>query len=252
MKKYIFNYETIITFDAPVTEHSFLLRCQPMNAHYQAVEEEHLIFSPDFWTRNTTDAFGNRVLFGGMRDPHKSFAYVSAGIVSMEPYNVKVAHEFRPVYLLPTPLTRLPEEVKVERTDDVTADALAICRRVHDSLEYTPSVTSVDTTAAQVLELGKGVCQDYAHLMIALCRRGGIPARYVCGFVEGTGETHAWVEVFDGYSWIGVDPTRDLLIDYGYVKLAQGRDAADCPVSRGLYQGVTNQVQEVHVTLKQL
>lgn len=252
MKKYIFNYETIITFSAPVINHSVLLRCQPMNAYYQAVEEEHLVFSPDFWTQRSTDAFGNRILFGGQREPHKSFVYVSAGIVSMEPYSVKVAQDFRPIYLLPTPLTRLPEEVKVAREGDITADALAISRRVHESLEYAPQSTSVETTAAEVMELGKGVCQDYAHLMIALCRRAGIPARYVCGFMEGTGETHAWVEVFDGYSWIGIDPTNDHVIDYGYVKLAQGRDAADCPVSRGLYSGDTQQVQEIHVTLKQL
>ena len=252
MKRYIFNYETIITFAAPVTNHSVLLRCQPMNAYYQAVEEEYLVFSPDFWTQRTTDAFGNRILFGGQREPHKSFAYVSAGIVSMEPYSVKVAQDFRPIYLLPTPLTRLPEEVKVERDEDIVGDALAICHMVHDMLEYTPQVTTIDTTALEVMQLGKGVCQDYAHLMIALCRRGKIPARYVCGFMEGTGETHAWVEVFDGYSWIGIDPTHDRLIDYGYVKLAQGRDAADCPVSRGLYSGETEQQQSIHVTLKQL
>lgn len=252
MKKYIFNYETIITFASPVTNHSVLLRCQPMNAYYQAVEEEHLIFSPDFWTSRTTDAFGNRVLFGGQREPHQSFAYVSAGIVSMEPYSVKVAQDFRPIYLLPTPLTRLPEEVGAESTGDITADAVAISKRVHESIAYTPGVTSVETTAAEVLQSGQGVCQDYAHLMIALCRRAGIPARYVCGFMEGIGETHAWVEVFDGYSWIGIDPTNDRVIDYGYVKLAQGRDAADCPVSRGLYNGNTEQVQDIHVTLKQL
>ena len=252
MKRYIFNYETIITFSAPVVNHSVLLRCQPMNAYYQAVEEEHLVFSPDFWTQRSTDAFGNRILFGGQREPHKSFVYVSAGIVSMEPYSVKVAQDFRPIYLLPTPLTRLPEEVKVAREGDIVADALAISRRVHESLAYTPQSTNVETTAAEVLETGKGVCQDYAHLMIALCRRGGIPARYICGFMEGTGETHAWVEVFDGYSWIGIDPTNDHVIDYGYVKLAQGRDAADCPVSRGLYSGDTQQEQAIHVTLKQL
>lgn len=252
MKKYIFNYETIITFSTPVTNHSVLLRCQPMNAYYQAVEEEHLVFSPDFWTQRSTDAFGNRILFGGQREPHKSFAYVSTGIVAMEPYNVKVSQEFRAIYMLPTPLTRLPEEVKVSREGDVTADAIAISHRVHEMIEYVPQSTNVETTAAEVLTLGKGVCQDYAHLMIALCRRGGIPARYVCGFMEGTGETHAWVEVFDGYSWIGVDPTMDRVIDYGYVKLAQGRDAADCPVSRGLYSGDADQTQEIHVTLKQL
>ena len=252
MKRYIYNYETIVTYGSPVYNHAVLLRCQPMNAYYQAVEEEHLVFSPDFWTSRTTDAFGNRVLFGGQRDPHNAFAFVSAGIVSMEPYSVKVAQDFRPIYLLPTPLTRLPEEVTVARTGDITQDALDIVRRVRDTLAYEPMATAVETTAAEAMALGKGVCQDFAHLMIALCRRAGIPARYVVGFIEGTGATHAWVEVFDGYSWVGMDPTNDRVIDYGYVKLAQGRDAADCPVSRGNYSGSETQQQEVHVTLKQL
>ena len=88
--------------------------------------------------------------------------------------------------------------------------------------------------------------------MIGFCRRCGIPARYVCGFMEGTGETHAWVEVYDGYSWIGFDPTNDCRIIYGYVKLAHGRDASDCPVSRGIYNGQALQQTQISVTLKEI
>lgn len=252
MKRYLYNYQAILTFGQPVINHSVLLRCIPMAADYQSVEEEHVIFSPDFWVSRGIDAFGNRILYGGQRDAHSSYAYVSAGIVSMEPYTVKAPTGVSPIYSLATPLTLLPGEMASARTNDILADAMAISNRVHGMLEYAPRTTSVDTPVAEVLEQGKGVCQDYAHLMIAICRQSGIPARYVCGLVEGTGETHAWVEVFDGYSWIGIDPTNNIQVQYGYIKLAHGRDAADCSVSRGLYAGLTTQEQMISVTVKEI
>lgn len=248
MKRYLYNYQVIITFGAPVTNHSVLLRCMPMNAGYQTVEEEHLIFSPDFWTMRGNDAFGNRVIYGGQREAHASYAYVSAGIVAMEPYAVKEPLRPSPVYLLPTPLTTLPSG---ERLCGLS-DAMEICAKVYDMLEYSPCVTTVDTPVTDVLRTGKGVCQDYAHLMIAMLRQSGVAARYVCGLLEGTGATHAWVEVYDGYGWQGYDPTNNTRITYGYIKLAHGRDAADCSVSRGLYSGATTQEQLVSVTVKEI
>ena len=104
----------------------------------------------------------------------------------------------------------------------------------------------------EVYRLKKGVCQDYAHLMIAICRINGIATRYVCGFMEGTGETHAWVEIHDGYSWIGFDPTNNCRISYGYVKIAHGRDAFDGPVNRGVYIGNALQQTQINVTLKEI
>ena len=127
-----------------------------------------------------------------------------------------------------------------------------ICHKVYGMMTYMPFSTNVETTASQVMKTMQGVCQDYAHLMIGFCRRCGIPARYVCGFMEGTGETHAWVEVYDGYSWIGFDPTNDCRIIYGYVKLAHGRAASDCPVSRGIYNGQAVQQTQISVTLKEI
>jgi transglutaminase-like putative cysteine protease len=88
--------------------------------------------------------------------------------------------------------------------------------------------------------------------MIALCRRQGIPARYVNGFLVGEGETHAWVEIFDGYNWLGFDPTHNCRISDGYVKLAHGRDAHDCSVSRGMYTGQAQQQTTIHVTLHEI
>ena len=103
----------------------------------------------------------------------------------------------------------------------------------------------VASIAAQVMQTLQGVCQDYAHLMIGYCRRRGIPARYVCGFMEGTGETHAWVEVYDGPGYVGVDPTHVRLCDDGYLRVNVGRDSRDCAINRGMFTGMAQQTMEV-------
>lgn len=251
MKRYLYCYETVITFSVPVINHSLLLRCQPALGAYMNMEEEHLVIPPEFKVRRGTDQLGNRIVYGGERDPHSSLVYVSTGILSMSPYRV-AARENITLYKQATRLTFLEaSEQRKEKRDMLTA-AEAICHEVYGMMRYVPLVTSMNTTAVEVLATKQGVCQDYAHLMIAFCRQQGIAARYVCGFMEGTGETHAWVEVYDGYVWIGFDPTHDRRIEYGYVKLAHGRDASDCPVSRGLYAGNAMEQTLVNVMLTEI
>ncbi|MGN1229431.1 MAG: transglutaminase family protein [Prevotella sp.] len=264
MKRYIYNYQTIVTFSESVINHAVLLRCQPAVGSYMTVDEEHLVISPGFRLTKGVDQLGNRIIYGSQREGHLSLAYVSAGLVSMSPYVIRSERGFNPVYLVQTRMTDIGQDtLDADAPSRVTATyapelghiaevALDICHQVYGMMTYVPFSTNVETTASQVMQTLQGVCQDYAHLMIGLCRRQGIPARYVCGFLEGTGETHAWVEVYDGYSWIGFDPTNDCRIIYGYVKLAHGRDASDCPVSRGLYAGQALQQTQISVTLKEI
>ena len=263
MKRYIYNYQTIVTFSESIINHAVLLRCQPAVGSYMTVDEEHLVISPGFRLTKGVDQLGNRIVYGSQREGHLSLAYVSTGLVSMSPYVIRSERGFNPVYLVQTRMTDIGQdtldadatgtanggEVMSGHTIDVAQE---ICHKVYGMMTYVPFSTNVETTAAQVMQTLQGVCQDYAHLMIGYCRRQGIPARYVCGFMEGTGETHAWVEVYDGYSWIGFDPTNDCRIIYGYVKLAHGRDASDCPVSRGIYGGQALQQTQISVTLKEI
>lgn len=123
----------------------------------------------------------------------------------------------------------------VEETSAFLDNILTIMHHVHNYIDYCPGVTTIDTPLEEVLRLRKGVCQDYAHMMVAVCREAGYHARYVCGLMTGEGQTHAWVEVHDGQCWYAFDPTNDTAIATGYIKLAHGRDARDCPVSRGVY-----------------
>ena len=112
-------------------------------------------------------------------------------------------------------------------------------------MTYKSGVTRVNTTAERAMEIREGVCQDYAHILLSLLRLEGIRCRYVSGLAFKCGETHAWVEVFDGIYWIGIDPTHNRLIGDNYIKLCQGRDYSDCPIERGIYRGNANSIQTV-------
>ena len=251
MKRYLYNYQTVVEFSESVPAHAVMLRCQPVGNACQTVEQEHLVMSPSYWLQAGSDAFYNRILFGGTTEPHTVFAYVSMGIVTTDTYLVKYRGENLLLYRQPTPFTTIGDGITDISENSIQA-AYDICQWINENIAYQPQATTIETTAAEVMQSRQGVCQDFAHLMIALCRRQGIPARYVNGFLVGEGETHAWVEIFDGYNWLGFDPTHNCRISNGYVKLAHGRDARDCSVSRGMYTGQASQQTTIHVTLHEI
>lgn len=125
--------------------------------------------------------------------------------------------------------------------DDVLAAAVRVCEAVHELVAYVPGSTGVRTTAMQALAGGRGVCQDQAHVMIAVLRAAGIPCRYVSGHLVGQGGTHAWVEVVvpagRGARAVAFDPTHRRLARDGYVTVAVGRDYVDVPPTSGWYSG---------------
>lgn len=116
-------------------------------------------------------------------------------------------------------------------------------------MKYVPGTTNIQTTASQAFRQGTGVCQDYAHIYLAMARLLGYPARYMSGMMLGEGATHAWVEAAVDGKWIGIDPANDCLVDDRYICFAHGRDYADCPVERGIFLGAASQSQEVLVSV---
>jgi transglutaminase-like putative cysteine protease len=113
--------------------------------------------------------------------------------------------------------------------------------RIGRLLEYRIGTTTVHSSVAEVLDVGSGVCQDFAHVLISLCRHRGLPARYVSGYlgdVPESGASHAWTEVLvPPYGWLGVDPTHGNHCTGRYVKIGTGRDYSDVSVLRGTYKG---------------
>ncbi len=132
---------------------------------------------------------------------------------------------------------------------------------VHDRLQYAKGTTDVSTTASDALRIGSGVCQDYAHLTLAVLRRMGIPSRYVSGYLHprsraevgttSTGESHAWVEAWTG-EWWGLDPTHGVPVGERHVLVGRGRDYADVSPLRGIYHGAPAEGLTVSVEISRL
>ena len=154
-----------------------------------------------------------------------------------------------PRLLEPSRLTQ-PDDALVEVARHLGSDgapplevAEQVSHWVHQAMRYTPGATTVKTTAAEALALGRGVCQDYAHVMVALARLCGVPARYVSGHLVGEGGSHAWVEVVvpdprrpGRVTAVAFDPTHDRRTGDGYVTVAVGRDYADVAATSGVFQ----------------
>jgi transglutaminase-like putative cysteine protease len=154
-----------------------------------------------------------------------------------------------PRLLRPTRLTAadsrlraLAGRVAAESAGEGPADTAArVSEAVAQAMTYSPGVTSVSTTAAAALAAGRGVCQDYAHVMLALCHVLNLPARYVSGHLLGQGGTHAWVEVIvprgDHAEAVALDPCNRRRADGGYLTIATGRDYRDVAPTSGSYYG---------------
>ena len=139
--------------------------------------------------------------------------------------------------------------------------ALELAGRIHKDFEFDPKATSVSTPLREVLKSRRGVCQDFAHLMIACLRAQGLAARYISGYLltvpppgrarlVGADASHAWVSVWcPPVGWVDVDPTNDCLVDDGHITLAWGRDFSDVTPMRGVILGGGEQELEVHVTV---
>lgn len=150
-------------------------------------------------------------------------------------------------FLLPSSLAeQLPEVGRVVRhlantreigNGDSERDAARLCAWAHRALRYEVGQTGTRTSAGQALERGSGVCQDFAHVLISLCRAARMPSRYVSGYAPGEGLMHAWVEVLCGESWIAFDPTHNRRTDAHCVFVACGRDFRDVSPVGGTYEG---------------
>ncbi|MBE6340588.1 MAG: transglutaminase family protein [Bacteroidales bacterium] len=249
-----YAYSTLIELSQPVQNHSFSLRCQPMQSYNQRTVWQRTTLIPFTEATQTVDAFGNVVTSGFIAQRHNFFAYEAIGLVDTTikaetpQYAVNDS-----VYLYPTQLTTpSPNMIDVAKQVGPLSDARSKIECVMDILmskmSYQQGTTDVNTTAEQAWAQRMGVCQDFAHISIVMCRLLKLPARYVCGLMLGHGQTHAWVEAFDGSAWIAFDPTNSQWVNADrYIKFAHGRDFADCSISRGTFTGVAQQKMTVSV-----
>ena len=252
-----------LQFSQLVWQHAFSLRAFPMRLPQQQIGGFSWELTPNTTMQFHQDCFGNHVGVGRFDSPHTAFRYEMQGVAWINQQKRR-AEQCMPLYRHPSEACRMTPSMQLFLKDCAIEKRMGVgttnpveiaaeyMQALHRTFQYQSGATHVSTTAGEAFAQGSGVCQDYAHILITLCRAGGIAARYVAGMIFGEGATHAWVEVHDGTMWHGLDPTHNKWIDDGYLKLAHGRDAFDCQLNRGVFCGHAVQQQNVYVNLEEV
>lgn len=258
MRQLRFRYEMRLDMDQDVWDHHFLIRCRPMETSRQAIRSFAFGIDPADVVCEVADGFGNHGYAGSVCAPHRSLAVWSTGTVCAFPRGEEGA--LQAMYRFPSPFTQPGENIRqfLEAACEEYSGAIAgregleyLMNRLYGRFVYAPGTTTVRTTAAEALAGGQGVCQDYAHVFISLCRLAGVPARYAAEMMLGEGATHAWAEVWLDGLWHGYDPTNNRLVDDTYIKLTHGRDFADGTIDRGQFLGFAAQNQQILVRVEE-
>lgn len=248
VKKLVFDYVMKLNFSDAVTDHRFQLRCVPVSGPRQQVVDVKINVTPETELETEHDAFDSVVITGYMPQPHDCFEYSVTGIAFVDNDHIK-PEQYKPLYRYDSELTvpgvtlgamieRCREDLaNDEGSSDPLDCARMVMQRVFDAFAYTPGSTNIQTTAEEALAQGKGVCQDYSHVMLAVCRHLGLTARYIAGLLLGEGATHAWIEIYNDGRWVGFDPTHNRLVNDDYITIAHGRDYRDCMIDIGTFSG---------------
>jgi transglutaminase-like putative cysteine protease len=260
------EHTTRFTYEAPIVEAYTELRMRPLDVGGQRCSSFSLATVPaGVRVREYQDHLGNAISHFDVLEPHEQLVVTARSDV-FTPSLLADENEPSPLdlhdYLRPTSYVALDGRVRELATGSsgggtVEARARALMTAVRTALVYERGATTVQTRVDEVLTLGRGVCQDFAHVLIAACRSDGIPARYVSGYLHDpdldgdNAASHAWVDVYDaGHGWISLDPTHDREQNESYVRVAVGRDYADVPPTRGVFKGATQEALSVQVEVR--
>lgn len=252
------THVTTLNHDRPISETHMEVRLRPLEGMGQRVESFALEIQPESRVRWYRDSFGNHVGYFDHVPSHESVVVRAHSIVrtAADGNGAAAAPEEFPEDFLHfrEPVLDLPDIREIAgrfRPDEAGLDAMALW--IHDQFVYRPQITDVYTSVDRVLELRSGVCQDFAHLFIAIARAMGVPCRYVSGYIHpgggraGSGASHAWGEAWCGERWLGYDPTNPVRADEHHVRVAVGRDYHDVPPTRGVYKGAATERMTVSV-----
>lgn len=273
MKRLEFHYHMTIQFDIPVKNHHFTLKCLPHSDLHQIVEKLDYVVFPNYFISRSVDSFQNECIYGFCENEHEYFMVDVKGIVRTSlgnGFDAVGAAEGDCVFKYQTTQT-MPGHKLVEyhramkeellqsfgrgEEGNVRSTALFYMQRLYECFAYQSGSTQITTTAEEAFTIQKGVCQDYAHILLSLLRMDQIPCRYVTGMMIGEGFSHAWVEVLTQEGWLALDPTNGRLVDAGYVSIARGRDYKDCLLNQGVFTGCERQAaqkQDIKVEVREI
>jgi len=275
---YTIRHVTKFRYSNAVSESIMEARMQPRSDGLQRCLSFSLAVQPKARVQWYRDYLGNMVHHFDVPGRHKQLSIVADALVDVQPAHPLPATLAPSAWddldemiaagdyiemLMPSHFgqsTELLEQFAQELGPELSVESRAAARRsdplefvlrltglLYNKIAYVPKSTRVDSPIDHALESRQGVCQDFAHIMIGLTRRIGIPSRYVSGYLfhkagdktrSAEGATHAWVEVLlPGLGWVGIDPTNNVLADDRHVRTAVGRDYADVPPAKGVFKG---------------
>ena len=267
---YSIRHVTRFRYDVPVRESVMELRMQPRSEGPQALRSFQIATNPRAQLYAYSDYLGNAVYHFNVLRQHGELRIEMQAVIEMaemralpervddlewsrynnlnlsaEQLDLIEASKF--AHMSPA-LRAFMDAQGLSKPEGDTLTALRhLNKTIHDSFGYEIGITEVHSPIDDALKVKSGVCQDFAHIMIAIARSWGVPARYVSGYLyhrhkgedrSGDDATHAWIEAWlPSLGWIGFDPTNDTLAGDRHIRVAVGRDYADVPPTRGTYKG---------------
>ncbi|RAK61325.1 transglutaminase family protein [Phenylobacterium hankyongense] len=278
------RHVTRYLYDEPVRESIMEVWMQPQKGALQRLVSFDLEIDPAAQLFSYPDPFGNAVYHFDVPQPHDQLTITARSAVETQPATAlpealdlgewdRLRSDFvlgeNFEFLRPHGFARETEALRAFmaekgldklRARDPLSAVRALSAIVYDSFAYEAGVTRADSPIDDSLQARRGVCQDFAHVMLAICRAWGVPARYVSGYLftdrkagdrSDPDATHAWVEVFlPSLRWIGFDPTNNIVAGERHIACAVGRDYSDVPPSRGVYKGDAESQLAVGVSVR--
>ncbi len=278
--RYKATHTTKYLYDAPVSQCQSEVRLTPRALPWQTLIESSIDTTPaPASVQSHRDYFGNEVTTFTILESHDRFSTVATSVVDIEPRPTQavldiawetarseVAGHGRPdtlealEFVFDSPFVAAGPELAAYASASFPPgrplmDAVDdLSHRIYTDFRYTPKATNIDTPVLEALRSKRGVCQDYAHVMIGALRSLGLSARYVSGYLrsradyKGHEASHAWVSAFvPGAGWCDIDPTNDVRPSTGHLTVAWGRDYGDVAPVKGVALGGGNQIVEVEV-----
>ena len=289
--RYAVRHETRYRYSAPVDLGLHMIRLMPPNLARQNVLRRQLTIEPSPATlADFSDHFGNIVHRAAIETTHDRFLVTLAATIEIVPDNPshspgpaweEVRSAMRldgfarqaPVaeFVYASPLVTIEPEASLYARQSfpegrpIVEGLRDLTQRIHADFSYAPNRTDISTGVAEIFALGEGVCQDFAHVMIAGLRGLGLPARYVSGYIRtrsaqdddghvGSDASHAWVSAWCGteLGWIELDPTNNLVVSGEHVVIGYGRDFSDVTPLRGVILGGGSHSLSVAVDVREL
>jgi transglutaminase-like putative cysteine protease len=265
------THETRFDYDRPARASYNELRLTPRTEVRQTVLETRVVTIPAAHQYSYVDYWGTSVIAFNVDRNHETLAITGSALVDTHDAaspddcswdEVADASSTMADHLGHRFYTQPSQELAATAESLRSGRPLQTVRNIfgwtHDALRYRRGVTGVHTSASEAFADGGGVCQDFAHLSLALTRSAGVPSRYVSGYFhpeldasigeELTGESHAWVEVWTG-KWWAYDPTNDVEVGERHVAVGRGRDYSDVPPVKGIYAGNAENAMRVTVRI---